>query len=197
MISTYRFEYAETNDVYLTRAKGPFIFAVWHEFGVGFLFGHGWTKPFSVLASRSKDGDFAAYISQMLGFIPVRGSSKKKNVDKGGKEAIEVIVQNLKEGISGGITVDGPKGPRRICKVGVARMAQLSGAPIIPGLGLASSFWTINSWDQFKVPKPFSTIKITYAEPIWVRPDATPEELLQACELVGKEINALISSTPS
>lgn len=188
LMATYRIEHAEKNKKIMADVNGAYIFAVWHEFSVTYLFGHAWTKPHSVLASRSKDGDFAAFISQKMGFIPVRGSSKKRNVDKGGKEAMEEMIRNLADGISAGITVDGPKGPRHVCKFGAAKVAQESGRPIIPAIGIGTKYWTFPSWDQFKMPKPFCTIKIIYAEPIWVSPEA---DLQVVCDDVGKALNQL------
>jgi len=166
---------------------------VWHEHVVGLLSGHAQTEPYLTLASRSKDGDYAAFISAKMGFTPVRGSSRKGNSDKGGKEAIEEYIMKLGQGISGGITIDGPKGPRRVCKVGIVRIAQQSGKPILPIASIASKYWTVNSWDKFKIPKPFAKVTIRYAMPIHVSQDASPEEMERICVRVGNSINGLES----
>lgn len=191
LMATYRFEHAPGNKLQREKFKGTFIFAIWHEEMIGFLSAHAWTHPYLTLASKSKDGDYAAFVSSKMGFTPVRGSSKKKNVDKGGKEAIEEYIQYLTTGTSGGITVDGPKGPRHTCKIGIAKIAQQTGCPIVPGVAIASNAWELNSWDKFKIPKPFSKISVVYGDPIWVKSDATPDELLMICSQIEKAITAL------
>jgi lysophospholipid acyltransferase (LPLAT)-like uncharacterized protein len=191
-IYSYRYEYSEINSVHRAKSSGSVIFAVWHEQMIAFLTAHAWTEPYLALASRSKDGDYAAHIASRLGFIPVRGSSRNSEKDKGGKQAIEEYIQKLGSGYSGGITVDGPKGPRHFCKIGIAKIAQETGCPIIPGVAVASRHWVINSWDQFKIPKPFAKITLTYAEPIWVNKDATQEELVEVCTTVEQSMKAML-----
>ncbi len=168
----------------------PFIFAIWHEHIIGFLSAHAWTEPVLTMASKSQDGDFAAHMAFKMGYVPVRGSSRKKNVDKGGKEALEEYLEKLALGIKGGITVDGPRGPRHVCKMGIAKIAQKSGCAIIPGTSVATRYWTINSWDKFKIPKPFSKVVIRYGEPIWVSENATDDELMEICRVVERELTA-------
>lgn len=188
LISTYRFKFQNKEHFAEANQHGAFIFAIWHESVIGFMSAHAWTKPYLSLSSRSKDGDIAAYISQKMGFVAVRGSSKKKRGDKGGKEAMEEYISQMRQGMSGGITVDGPKGPRHVCKMGVVRIAQQTGSPILPGVAIPSSYWTINSWDQFKIPKPFSTITIIYTDLVWVKADASSEEMTAYAETVGKNL---------
>jgi lysophospholipid acyltransferase (LPLAT)-like uncharacterized protein len=193
LVATYKIEHDENNQKVRQEVNGPFVFAIWHEHGMSFVFGHAYSEPKLVLASRSKDGDFAAFISQKLGMIPVRGSSRKKGVNKGGQEAIETYVREIRRGISGGITVDGPKGPCHVCKPGVVKIAQQTGRPIVPGVALASAYWELNSWDRFKIPKPFSTIRLSYGQPIWVKPELSAEELSGVCQVVGESLTELLT----
>lgn len=171
--------------------KNVFIFAVWHEHVLSVLSAHAWTIPCLTLASRSKDGDYAAFVCKKFGYTPVRGSSRKKNKDKGGKEAIQEYISKMGAGICGGITVDGPKGPRHGCKPGIVLIAKETQAPIIPAIAESRSVCEFNSWDRFKVPKPFATIVITYGEPIMVPPDATPEQVTEYCHLVEERLATL------
>lgn len=167
-------------------AKGSFVFAVWHEQVVSVMSALAWTEPYLALSSRSKDGDYAAFVSEKMGFVAVRGSSKKKNKDKGGKEALQEYITKLNQGISGGLTVDGPKGPRRKCKPGAVIMSQQTGAPILPVAGIAERFWQFNSWDKFKIPKPFSKITMIYGKPIQVDESAGPERIAEYCNQVAQ-----------
>lgn len=194
LLSTYRITVLGTEFREKARTIHPkksFIFAVWHEQVVSVMSGHAWTEPYLALSSRSKDGDYAAYVSEKMGFVAVRGSSKKKNIDKGGKEAIREYVEKLNLGISGGLTVDGPKGPRQVCKIGVVLMSQETGAPILPVVGIASSYWEFNSWDRFKIPKPFSKILMVYGEPILTPKMASAEDLEKVREQVTNSLKEL------
>lgn len=194
LVFTYRIEIRgqeHTEKAKSLNPNGSFVFAVWHEQVVSVLSGHAWTEPYLTLTSRSKDGDYAAFVAKKMGFVSVRGSSKKRNKDKGGKEAIQEYVTKLNQGISGGITVDGPKGPRQKCKVGAAIIAQQTGAPILPVVGIANRYWEFNSWDKFKIPKPFAKIVMQYGEPIQVEADATPERIEAICNQVSEDLKKL------
>ena len=171
--------------------KGVFLIALWHEYVSGIMAAHAWTSPIMTLSSRSKDGDYASHIATKMGFISVRGSSKKKGKDKGGKEALHIYIEGLKKGISGGLTVDGPRGQRRVCKPGIAIMAKEAQCAIIPTTAYFHSYWEFKkSWDKFKIPKPFSRIDVIYGEPILIPHDANHEDIEQACTLIGSRINS-------
>ena len=194
LISTYKIEIRGTEHREKAKAlnpKGSFIFAVWHEQVFGILTAHAWTEPYLALSSRSRDGDYAAFISEKMGFVAVRGSSKKRRMDKGGKEAIQEYVSKLNMGISGGITVDGPKGPRQKCKVGAALIARQTGAAILPVAGVANRYWQFNSWDKFKIPKPFAKITMAYGEPIQIESTANEERVEEVCEQVTQSLKKL------
>jgi lysophospholipid acyltransferase (LPLAT)-like uncharacterized protein len=191
---TIRVEFKNREMFEKGRALHPnrvFIFALWHENVVSVLRAHAWGEPWLTLASRSKDGDYAAFVAKKLGFIPVRGSSRKKNVDKGGKEALLQYIKGFREGLSGGITVDGPRGPRRQCKPGVVSIAQQTGAPIIPVTAFASSYWQFNSWDRFKIPKPFSKVTVIYGEALLVSETMSESDLASSCREVTDRLNAI------
>ena len=53
------------------------------------------------------------------------------------------------------ITPDGPRGPARRAAPGVAQLAALSGAPVLPCAAQTSRRWVLRSWDRMVVPKPF------------------------------------------
>lgn len=180
LVSTYKFKVVNLENKEKARGMNPnraFIFAVWHGQVLSAMSYHAWTEPFLILASRSKDGDYAAFVAKKMNFVPVRGSSKKKNKDKGGKEALIEFIEKLKLGTSAGLTVDGPKGPNQECKVGAILMSKESQAAILPTVCLPNSYWQFNSWDKFKIPKPFTTINVIYGDPLLIPADATPEQV--------------------
>jgi lysophospholipid acyltransferase (LPLAT)-like uncharacterized protein len=173
--------------------KGNFLFAAWHGNVLGTTFAHAYTEPFLVMCSKSKDGDVAAYVTKKFQLIPVRGSSKKNGQDKGGKAAMEVFHQKMQEGYSGGITVDGPKGPREVCKPGIILIASMTGAPIIPlsAVTKPGSSWIFKkSWDQFQIPRPFAKIIIQYGEHLMIPKNITNDEVSKYTFILGEKLKA-------
>jgi lysophospholipid acyltransferase (LPLAT)-like uncharacterized protein len=197
LIATYKFEFRGIENfkkAQTIQSSGSFIFAIWHEQLLSVLTAHAHTKPYMALASRSKDGDVAAHIAKKLGFQAVRGSSRNRRGDKGGKEALAEYVENLSKGLSGGITIDGPKGPRHVCKPGVVIMSHKTGSPILPTISITSSYWEFNTWDRFKVPKPFAKIIIVYGEPIQIPQNNDPKIFQQGTSTVAASMKALTST---
>ncbi|MBF0361776.1 MAG: lysophospholipid acyltransferase family protein [Oligoflexia bacterium] len=161
---TYRFIYTGTEnktDAQSSGHLGGYAVAFLHEnlFGIGV--GHRGQK-YSIMVSSSKDGEIASTVARGFGFVPVRGSSTR-----GGKKAKDEMLALLKNGVPAALTVDGPKGPRRVCRAGIIDLAFKAKVSILPMIAVASSTWIFHkSWDKFKFPKPFSTIIIRYGKPL-------------------------------
>lgn len=174
---TYRFRYVGTEN--LTRAEklstsGGYLLGIWHQNLLpGILAQTG--LRYVVIVSKSKDAEPVAFACRNLGHKVVRGSSRKGNVDKGGKAAKEMMIEELKKGIPGSVTVDGPKGPAKEVKPGIIDMAKKSGTALVGYAAISKSYWEFNSWDKFRLPKPFSKIVIAYGEPLSVPADASKE----------------------
>ncbi len=123
----------------------------------------------AAMISQSRDGDLIATVVSRLNFHPIRGSSSK-----GGKEALDAVVEYLADHPAAVHAVDGPRGPKGIVKAGIIRIAQRSGALIYPVIISTNRAWMLKSWDQFLIPKPFSRVMIRWGEPIFV-PEDLPE----------------------
>jgi len=171
---TYRYEFVGLDNKKRARAmnpKGAFVFAVWHQNLIGGILAHG-DEQYTMIISESKDGEIVAVTCEKLGHKPSRGSSTR-----GGKKALIEMVKNVKSGIPGAITVDGPKGPPHVVKPGVIEVARLAQCAILPMSPYASKFWVFKkSWDQFRVPKPFCKIVIALGEPVFVDESITKEQ---------------------
>lgn len=171
----------------------PCIFALWHA---NQLLVHGIKdrKKLSVLISNSIDGQIVASVCENWGFKVVRGSSGKK----GSVESTMQMLERLKNGESVAIMVDGPHGPLHKVKNGAIKLAQLSGAPIIPVTWFSpqKSFVSLPSWDKMKVPCGLCNILNIYAEPIYVKQDATNEELSEIKEKIKNELLNLDAKAP-
>jgi lysophospholipid acyltransferase (LPLAT)-like uncharacterized protein len=165
----YRFDGCEP----LKELKGKnFVLAIWHQnLLAGIMAQTG--KTHVVIISRSKDAKPVSYACNKLGHITKHGSSKKKMVDKGGKLAKDEMIEVMKTGIPGALTVDGPKGPAFEVKPGIIDMAKKANVMIVPYTLAFSSYWEFNSWDTFRIPKPFSKILISYGTPIDVSSETT------------------------
>jgi hypothetical protein len=140
---------------------------------------------YHTLASYAFDAELGMRVLRRLGIPSVRGSSSR-----GGSEALHGLELALQHGVVGW-TIDGPKGPRRVAKPGVAILAARAQAPVIPLALHASACWRFNSWDRLGIPKPFCRISIAYGDAIPPPPDETPEAIEETRTRVERELNAL------
>jgi lysophospholipid acyltransferase (LPLAT)-like uncharacterized protein len=134
---------------------------------------------FTVLSSRSADGEIGARVANRLGIRTVRGSSSR-----GGQSALDEAVQILCDGGCVGFIGDGPRGPRHVLKMGPVIAAKLSGRPIVPVAAAMSSSVRLRSWDRTRFALPFARICGVAGEPVAVSPDASRDE----CERVRQQV---------
>jgi lysophospholipid acyltransferase (LPLAT)-like uncharacterized protein len=113
-----------------------------------------------VLVSSSKDGQLGAGPAGVLGFTPIRGSSSK-----GGMEAARELIEHSRQ-YAIGIIPDGPKGPARVLKPGVVRIARQCDLPIRGIAVQADRIWILPTWDRMEIPKPFARVIMRFGEPI-------------------------------
>jgi lysophospholipid acyltransferase (LPLAT)-like uncharacterized protein len=104
-----------------------------------------------VLVTRHRDGQLLRAFLGRFGLSIVSGSSTR-----GGASGVRNLLGLLGCRDHVAITPDGPQGPRRVAAPGVAHLAALSGAPVLPCAGQTSRHWVLRSWDQMVVPKPFA-----------------------------------------
>jgi len=76
-------------------------------------------------------------------------------------------------------TLDGPRGPAEVAQRGAVWLAKATGQPLLPFHSEAASSWTMKSWDRTQVPKPFTTVAMVIAEPLYVPKDANDAALEQ------------------
>lgn len=156
----------------------PVIFALWHNriFTIPPIWWRtgGNFRKTVVLTSASKDGAILARAMEVFGLGAVRGSSSRRAV-----AALIGMKRSLQEGLDVCITPDGPRGPRYGFHPGVIKLAQSTGAPIVPIHASYSSFWRLKTWDGLVIPKPFSRITVTFDE-ILIVPPKLDETAFQA-----------------
>jgi len=192
--ATSRFEVvgAEIPKAYWDAGK-PFILAFWH--GRILMMPHSWRRgvTMNMLISKHRDGDLIADTISWFGLGTVRGSSAKpgREKEKGALAALMQIARALKKGEYAGITPDGPRGPRMRASEGIAAVARLSGAPVIPCAWGTRRRIVLNSWDRFVVPLPFTRGVFVWGEPIHVPEDARGPALDAARLAVEVALNAV------
>jgi lysophospholipid acyltransferase (LPLAT)-like uncharacterized protein len=87
--------------------------------------------------------------------------------------------------------LDGPRAPAEVAQPGAVWLSKATGNPLLPFHAEAASCWTLRSWDRTQIPKPFTTVALAMAEPLFVPRDAgeaaletwrqTLEQSLAAC----------------
>ena len=158
---TWRFEViAEegVNPVLFGQRPGPEIYCFWHQcvLPCAVYFRHSLSV---ILISRSFDGELITRVLRRLGYGAVRGSSSR-----GAREGLLGLARVIDNGHTAIFTADGPRGPIYQTKMGPIKLAQLTGAPIGCFHLEPQHTWTLNSWDRFLVPKPFTRICVSWAQ---------------------------------
>jgi lysophospholipid acyltransferase (LPLAT)-like uncharacterized protein len=125
----------------------------------------------AALVSASKDGAFLAAILERFGVQPVRGSSSRR-----GSQALLELTSWAEQGYDLAITPDGPRGPRYVVQEGIIVLAQLTGLPIVPVNYWLKRKWTLNSWDAFQIPQPFTRCETYLGELLRVPREASDSD---------------------
>jgi lysophospholipid acyltransferase (LPLAT)-like uncharacterized protein len=128
----------------------PSVYAFWHQC---ILPATWWFRNsgVGVISSRSRDGEFTTRVIQRLGYRSIRGSSSS-----GGARALLEAHDCIAQGHTVGFTIDGPRGPRFIAKPGAVLLAANTGMPIVCFHISLERAWILRSWDELRIPKPFS-----------------------------------------
>ena len=151
---------------------------------VSYLY-QGWGA--AIMVSQSKDGEIIAQILSRQGHRIVRGSTSQ-----GGVRAMAHIIRILKkEKCTGGITPDGPCGPRYKVQPGIITLGKKTGYPVIPISYSARKIKLFDSWDRFVLPGPFTSGTFIYGNPFFVPKDSTPQEEKELCMELEKELNRI------
>jgi lysophospholipid acyltransferase (LPLAT)-like uncharacterized protein len=133
---------------------GTVVVASWHQrFFGGFFVPRTLGINPCIMISQSRDGDVVSDVVARIGWVPVRGSTSR-----GGKKALQEMIEGVRKCRIGGHIVDGPQGPPHIIKPGLIALAQQTGAAICPGYVSYENPWVFNSWDHFMIPRPFSRV---------------------------------------
>ena len=118
------------------------------------------------MASENFDGEWIARLLGKFGYGAARGSTSR-----GGPAALRQLVREVKaHGVA--FTLDGPRGPAEVAQPGAVWLAKATGQPLLPFHSEAISSWTLKSWDRTQIPKPFTTVAMAIAAPLYVPREA-------------------------
>lgn len=148
------------------------IYTFWHDCIL--LASYFWRqRNIVVMTSQSFDGEYIARFIQRFGYGAARGSSTR-----GAVGAVIEMVRLMRQGRPTAFTIDGPKGPRHIAKIGAVLLAKKTGQPILPFTITAARSWKMTrSWDRLQIPRPCTRARVEIAAPIFVPADASEAAL--------------------
>lgn len=184
-------------------AGEPAIVAFWHECLpmmpalLTYARAQGATMRIHVLVSRHRDGRIIGEIIKRFTFDVLYGSSIRGGQDKGGASGVRAMVAALAGGDHVGITPDGPRGPRRYAAPGVAQIAALSGAKVMPCAARSSRCRVLATWDRMLLPLPFGRGVIVIHEAIAVLRDgaaAALPEIVRAMTDAAAQAERLVAA---
>ncbi|MFO7890266.1 MAG: DUF374 domain-containing protein [bacterium] len=164
---------------------GKFVFVCWH--GRQFLLTTHLSKlNTGVITSISQDGRLQADILGRMGFKITYGSSSKSPV-----KALVGSIKLMRKGINMVIAVDGPTGPIYKVKYGALFLAKKMNAQIVPVTFSSHPCITLNAWDKYLLPLPFSQTVLLWGNPIQLS-DSTDKKILEKeAGLIEKKLNAI------
>lgn len=140
--------------------RGRAIVGIWHETATYALYLHRGSN-FHSASSFSFDGELAARLTAGFDIECLRGSTSR-----GGAGLLRQLEKALELVECVGLTMDGPRGPRRQAQPGLAILSARTGVPVVPLAAAVSRSWRLRTWDRMAVPRPFSRVIHAYAPPI-------------------------------
>lgn len=146
------------------------IYLTWHE---NLLFPTtAYTRnKVAALISNHRDGELIARVLKMMGTPSVRGSTNRK-----GTTGLRNLMRRGKV-MHVAITPDGPRGPRRVVKLGAVYLASRNGMPIIPVGCAFTKAKRAGSWDHMALPIPGAKGYCVIGPPISVPADVSMDDL--------------------
>ncbi|WP_341368313.1 DUF374 domain-containing protein [Yoonia sp. BS5-3] len=139
------------DDLKTALAEGPILLVMWHERSImGALHWPVDTAPLSSLYASSPIGRISGALQRRVGLQPMEMARKKSN-----RAASRMILKRVREGVSIGMTGDGPLGPALQVQDAPLDWARTTGMPVFCYAFGTTRGRRLNSWDQMLVPRLF------------------------------------------
>ena len=182
-LSTLSVRLGPGSEKLLVESGGPCVLVLWHDrlFFAPVITQRYLSHPVCALVSASKDGGWLTAFYSLMGIRCARGSSSSR-----GTEALMALARAMRNGCHAGVTPDGPKGPRRVCKPGALALARVTRSKILL-LGIRyHRAWKLRSWDRFALPVPFSRVEL-----VLERIDDLPKDEAAGTAYITSRLNDL------
>jgi 3-deoxy-D-manno-octulosonic-acid transferase len=145
----------------------------------------------SSMVARHGDAELIGAAIETFGMSLVRGGGAAgRRKDRGGTRAFLEAVRLLGNGTSIAMTADVPPGPARRAGIGIIKLAQKSGRPIIPVAVASSRFITLDTWSRMTVNLPASRLGLAAGPPLLVPPRADAAALEEARQHLEEALDA-------
>lgn len=139
-----------------------------------------------MMISGHRDGRLIAATIARFGLSTVVGSTSRR-----GAAALRDMVAVLRRGDWAAITPDGPRGPRMRAQIGVAAIAQLAEAPVLPVTYSTTRGRLLRSWDRMLVPLPFGRVVVVVGRPTTIPFDVDEPGLEAGRRAIEDELNRI------
>lgn len=167
---TWRIEVAGAENLEEARREGRgVLYCFWHGRMLELAAAHA-RRGVGVLVSGHPDGVVAERIVRPLGYVPIRGSSRRNPV-----AGFRAMLRHASAGGDLALTPDAHSDGR--VQPGAVALARRTGHALLPVAAASNRLRRVDSWDRFEIPWPGARVVILYGEPVLVPPDADRREL--------------------
>lgn len=156
---TTRWDYRGLEALKSDLADGPVLLLMWH--GRSLMGPIHWpvaAGPLSSLYDASPIGRVSGALQRKRGLQPMEMSNKMSNL-----AASRVVLKRVREGVSIGMTGDGPLGPDRQIKDAPLEWARVMKRPVYGYAFATKRHKTLGSWDKMLLPLPFTRGSVVFA----------------------------------
>jgi lysophospholipid acyltransferase (LPLAT)-like uncharacterized protein len=171
------------DSIYLVGKRA--IFTFWHES----IFSATWywrRRGIVVMTSQNFDGEYIARCIRRHGYGAARGSSSR-----GGLKALAEMAKSLRQGTDVAFTIDGPRGPRHMAKIGPLLLAKRTGDAVFCFYISLQRKIQLNNWDHSQIPLPFSRALILKAPPIYVPRNADEVQMKEKLQEMQETLDRM------
>jgi hypothetical protein len=148
------------DDLRTALAQGPVLLVMWHSRSVmGALHWPVADGPLSSLYDASPIGRVSGALQRRVGLQSVQMSRKTGNLS-----ASRIVLKRLREGVSIGMTGDGPLGPAHEVKDAPLEWARVTGVPVFCYAFATTRGQRLETWDRMLVPRLFGRGAVVFAQ---------------------------------
>ena len=156
---TTRWQVEGRDELRAALATGPVLLVMWHSRSVmGALHWPVADGPLSSLYDASPIGRVSGALQRRVGLQSIQMSRKATNL-----AASRIVLKRVREGVSIGMTGDGPLGPVGRVKDAPLEWARVTGAPVFCYAFATTRGRRLKTWDRMLVPRMFGRGAVVFA----------------------------------